>query len=84
MDYTRGPGGQNKEGPPAIRTQDMQSVQNLEAVINEGLRVALSEETPDQSLAVLLRYLGKALNGERTYIFERNESGCDEIGRAHV
>lgn len=78
MDYTRGPGGRNTEEPPAIRTQDMQSVQNLEAVINEGLRVALSEETPDQSLAVLLRYLGKALNGERTYIFERNESGCDD------
>lgn len=57
---------------------DMQSVQNLETVINEGLRVALLEETPDQSLEVLLRYLGKALNGERTYIFERNELGSDD------
>lgn len=53
------------------------SIQNLEAVINEGLRVALREDTPDRSLNVLLEYLGKALNGERTYIFERNESGCD-------
>ncbi|MCI8772561.1 MAG: response regulator [Lachnospiraceae bacterium] len=53
------------------------SIQNLEAVINEGLRVALREDTPDRSLDVLLEYLGKALNGERTYIFERNESGCD-------
>ena len=57
---------------------DMQSVQNLEAVINEGLRVALLKETPDQSLEVLLGYLGKALSGERTYIFERNASGCDD------
>ncbi len=56
----------------------VQSVQNLEAVINEGLRVALLEETPDRSLEVLLEHLGKALNGERTYIFERNESGCDD------
>ena len=56
----------------------MQSVQNLEAVINEGLRVALLEETPDQSLEVLLEHLGKALSGERTYIFEQNESGCDD------
>ena len=56
----------------------MQSVQNLEAVINEGLRVALLEETPDQSLEVLLGYLGRALSGERTYIFERNESGGDD------
>ena len=43
----------------------MRSVQNLEAVINEGLRAALLEETPDQSLVVLLEHLGKALNGER-------------------
>ena len=56
----------------------MQSVQNLEAIINEGLRVALLEETPDQSLEVLLGYLGKALEGERTYIFERNASGGDD------
>ncbi len=56
----------------------IQSVQNLETVVNEGLRVALLEETPDQSLEVLLQHLGKALNGERTYIFEQNESGGDD------
>ncbi len=56
----------------------MQSVQNLETIINEGLRVALLEETPDQSLGVLLEHLGKALNGERTYIFEQNASGGDD------
>ena len=56
----------------------MRSVQNLEAVINEGLRVALLEAPPDQALEVLVQYLGKALNGERTYIFERNASNCDD------
>ncbi len=56
----------------------MQSVQNLETVINEGLRVALLAETPDQSLDVLLKHLGMALDGERTYIFEQNASGCDD------
>ncbi|MDE6364681.1 MAG: response regulator [Lachnospiraceae bacterium] len=56
----------------------MQSVQNLETVINEGLRVALLEENPDRSLDVLLEHLGKALNGERTYIFEQNASGGDD------
>lgn len=55
-----------------------QSVRNLESVINEGLRVALQEKTPDQSLEVLLAYLGKALEGERTYIFEQNASGGDD------
>ena len=57
---------------------DVQSVQNLETIINEGLRVALMKETPDQSLEVLLEYLGRALNGERTYIFEQNEFGGDD------
>lgn len=57
---------------------DMQGVQNLETIINEGLRVALMKETPDQSLEVLLEYLGRALNGERTYIFEQNEFGGDD------
>ncbi len=44
----------------------MRSVQNLEAVINEGLRAALLEETPDQSLKVLLEHLGKALREAMT------------------
>ncbi|WP_295762331.1 GAF domain-containing hybrid sensor histidine kinase/response regulator [uncultured Oscillibacter sp.] len=56
----------------------MRSVQDLEAIINEGLRTALMEETPDRSLKVLLEHLGKALNGERTYIFEQNGSGGDD------
>ena len=56
----------------------MESVQNLENVINEGLRAALLAETPDQSLDVLLQHLGMALDGERTYIFEQNASGCDD------
>ena len=43
------------------QNRDMQSVQHLEAVINEGLRIALMEETPDQSLEVLLAYLGKVM-----------------------
>ena len=70
------------EGAATAEAQEhhsgMRSVQNLEAVINEGLRAALLEETPDQSLVVLLEHLGKALNGERTYIFEQNESGGDD------
>lgn len=51
---------------------------HLETLINEGLRVALQAPTPDDSLDVALEYLGKALNGERTYIFERNKEGGDD------
>ena len=82
MDYSRELFGGSGEGAPEALGREqhsgMQSVQNLEVIINEGLRVALLEETPDQSLEVLLEHLGKALDGERTYIFERNESGSDD------
>ena len=82
MDYLGELYERTDEEAPLIRDRehrsDMRSVQNLEAVINEGLRVALLEETPDQSLEVLLKHLGNALNGERTYIFERNEAGGDD------
>lgn len=82
MGYSGGFLGRTGEGKPAAEVREpnsgMQSVQNLEVVINEGLRVALLEETPDQSLEVLLEHLGKALNGERTYIFEQNGSGGDD------
>ena len=82
MDDSRGLFGGTTEGVPVTgdreQHSEMQNIQNLEAVINEGLRFALLEETPDQSLDVFLKYLGKALNGERTYIFERNETGGDD------
>lgn len=52
--------------------------QNLESTINEGLRLALQQNTPSDSLDILMEYLGKALGGERTYIFEKNEKGYDD------
>ncbi len=82
MDYSGGLLERTGESVSPIEVHErhsgIQSVQNLEVVINEGLRVALLEETPDQSLEVLLEHLGKALDGERTYIFEQNESGGDD------
>ena len=82
MDYSKEKFEQTGRSAPVAgnceKRSDMQSVQNLETIINEGLRVALLEETPDQSLEVLLEQLGKALNGERTYIFEQNELGGDD------
>ena len=54
------------------------SYQKMEALSNEGMRVALQAETPDQTLEVILEYLGNALKGERTYIFERNAKGNDD------
>ncbi|MGN0438656.1 MAG: diguanylate cyclase domain-containing protein [Lachnospiraceae bacterium] len=52
--------------------------QNQETLANEGMRLALQADTPDQSINIILEYLGKALHGERTYIFEKNASGGDD------
>lgn len=41
-----------------------------EALVNEALRLALSEPTPEKSIEVLLRYVGSSLKSERIYIFE--------------
>lgn len=55
----------------------IENFQNLETIINEGLRIALLAPTPDQSIEVMLEYLGKTLHGDRTYIFEKDERGYD-------
>lgn len=46
-----------------------------EALINEGLRCALAEETPEQSIDTLLQYLGQMFQSDRVYIFEKNKHG---------
>lgn len=38
----------------------------------------MTTKTPDRGINVLLEYLGKALQADRTYIFERNDRGNDD------
>lgn len=52
--------------------------QHLESLINEALRIALQAPDLENSLKIVLEYLGKALDGERAYIFEKNEKGGDD------
>ncbi len=52
--------------------------EDMETMVNEGIRIALQAKTPDKSIDVILEYLGKALHGERTYIFEKKPDGCDD------
>ena len=66
-----------------ISVQEMQSnalrsYEDLETIANEGFRLALQASTPDKSVDVILEYLGKALKGDRTYVFEQNEQGRDD------
>ncbi len=56
----------------------LDNYRTLEKLVNEGLRLALQAATPDRTIEVILEYIGKALNAERTYIFEKNETGGDD------
>jgi hypothetical protein len=47
----------------------------MEAAMNQAIRVALRQETPNQTLEVLLELLGKTMEADRTYIFEKNDHG---------
>lgn len=50
---------------------------NNETLVNEALKYALAEQDPDKSINVLMEYVGKALHGERSYIFEEKGDYCD-------
>jgi len=52
--------------------------QNLEKLVNDSLRIALQADTPDRTIEVVLEYIGKALNAERAFVFEKNEAGGDD------
>ena len=54
------------------------ATKNWKKLVNEGLRLALGTSFADKSLDIILEYIGKALDGERTYIFEHNENGYDD------
>lgn len=60
------------------RSDLLRNYQDLEKIVNNGIRLAMNEPLPDKSLEIILEYIGAALNGERTYIFERNALGGDD------
>ena len=62
------------------RSQDkmIQKYRDMGSFVNEALKDALSVESPDETIRIILEYLGKVLNGERTYIFEKNRDGRDD------
>lgn len=52
--------------------------QKMEMLVNKGMKEAISAEAPDESIDIILEYMGKALCGERTYVFEQNQNGGDD------
>lgn len=57
-------------GAQEQREQAVREYTTNEALVNEALRLALSEPTPEKSIKVLLKYVGSSLKSERIYIFE--------------
>lgn len=65
-------------GVQDYRNNALSKYKCLETIVNEGIRIAMHEPSPDKSIDIILEYIGKALNGERTYIVEKNKSGGDD------
>ncbi len=63
---------------PEWRSSVLHSYRNMEQLVNEGLRLALQASAPDRTIEIILEYIGKTLNADRTYIFEKNEAGGDD------
>jgi diguanylate cyclase (GGDEF)-like protein len=47
-----------------------------ETMVNEGLRLALMTDYPDEAINIFLEYIGKSLKSDRVYIFEGTEGGA--------
>ena len=60
------------------RMTDKNKYQNLEALAADGFRAAMTASTPDGAIETILEFLGNALHGERTYVFEKNKKGNDD------
>lgn len=51
----------------------LQDYEQHEVLLNEGLRMALAQDSPEQAILVLLEHLGRYLRSERVYIFEEQQ-----------
>lgn len=60
------------------QNQIIRDYQNREALINEALRTAMQASDPDTSLKIAIEYMGKALGGEKAFVFEKNAEGNDD------
>jgi len=64
--------------PQEWQSNVLHNYENLEAQVNSALRIALQAPTPDESIQIIIEYLGKMSGGDRAYIFEKNQAGCDD------
>lgn len=53
------------------QSNKINNYQDMCAIVNEGIKLALQNPNPDKTIDIILEYLGTALHAERTYIFEQ-------------
>lgn len=58
------------------KNETLETMKNNEALVNNALSYALSEQDPEKSIEIIIEYFGKALQGERAYIFEQFDDYC--------
>ena len=58
--------------------QSLLTINEMEQIVNETLQTALRATDPEKSLRIVLESSGRVLNGERAYIFEKNQLGGDD------
>ena len=59
------------------RGHKSEDYRNMEVALNEAIRVAQRQESMDQTLQVLLEFVGKNLEAGRAYIFEKDDHDHD-------
>jgi diguanylate cyclase (GGDEF)-like protein len=57
-----------------VQQATIQSYMNNESLLNEALRLSLSSTSSEESIEILMEYVGKSLKCERFYIFEEKNN----------
>lgn len=65
----------NAETSMQDEKDSVEEVLHYDIFINDMIRYASSEESPDRVINQLVQYIGKKLGSDRAYIFEKNENG---------
>ncbi len=60
-------------GETDIQKKAIKEFTSNETMVNDALRLSLSEPTPEKSIQVLLKHLGQSLKSDRVYIFEETD-----------
>ncbi len=59
-------------------TGKVEQLHDYEKLVNEGMKISMKAEDPNENINAILKYLGEMLDGDRVYIFEKNDENGDD------